>query len=1475
MRKNPFRLFSKGRVFNAADWLAFAVATLVTLVVYCCTLGPSVGLEDSGELATASAHLGVPHPPGYPFWSVCTWLFCKIFGFVTYMGHPTPAWAVSLASAVFGAFAAGCTAMLICRSAQDFLGLNASDATLDDPNEGGGAMRWLCFGGAVGGALAFAFSPVEWSQATIVEIYSLNSLFLMWVLLLSYKWMRKPSDATLWATAFIFGLGLTNYQVLLFAIAPLAVIIALRNIPLFRDFALFIIPALLTFQVLDVGNLDRAQYGMERDSIAKHAPAGMSDLDYAVALSGPYFEYVLKEPNTFANYKGRVQDSLKQLRGQREATDAVQAKAQKQQRIATEAHLRMLEEVERLAKTLPADQRKKMIASGASREVAGRTTAAPWGAGLVLSLVLLVGSFLASLALRAKGRMRPAFLAALGGGGGSVALMLLSSVVGGSTELVWSGAELAQAPLLSPRSYVMVAAWAAASAVASIAGVAAPTPTHRKRCLIASIACALVAAVVAFIVSVPSFDLASAFGYGGEPYVWAKSTFLFLAVVVALFALASFVKDGLFYAIPVAGFHLAVFILLRNGAMNGLTHPATWWFWWPFAWNFVVMALVWNILPNGRSVVGAAFFTQLGVAFYAYMPIVSDLRNPPMNWGYPRTWDGFKHAITRGQYEQIKAEEFASFGAFWDFFKVQMGHYFSDVKMQFTDFLAFLALVPFACWRLFVKGGGRRWAVRLLWGVTAVLGLLLVLELSGASGSGAALLEEALLSVLGALALCGCLIVGVKQFLFRPAVALRHFIERCRAKGERAPLVALGVLAGELLVVPLVLVVQFGTGGKAAALIFVWLAVMASLIVNLRVLLRTLRAWRKGGFGLGFEARDVTQQWLISSGACFLMMSVLLIILAKVVGDVQDGFIQKVKFISSHAMIALWIGYGLVCVAALLFRFVPARLRKPLVVPAVLVLSLGAALPPIYQNYAGDISSPDSVVFQLGGAEQNGHTFGWQFGAYQLDGAKAIRAQIEADEEPLPDPEWPAPMEDHAFFFGGTDPGRFVPTYMIYSANYRPDVYLITQNALADGTYMSVERDLYGDEIWIPSTSDNSRAFEEFTTRLTPEEEALYGVDKSNGRVQVTGANSVMKINEILARMMFDNNRDRHAFYIEESYPMDWMYDYLTPHGLIMKVERNPHQTRGGTKGDKVSSVDWAALKRKDMDFWDWYTRRLLDDPMFRRDFAAQKSFAKLRSAIAGLYLRLPPALGTESGFQAYRESCLLAPISPESTFHYMQIQWMNRQADASRCFIVDTSALNVIEDMLDFIDRMDPNNRRTSPKMGFNWREMVAVWRAYFAAEEDFAKAGAQATAAQAYRFAQATASVARFDRRWTNPGVAIPFNDRAATLMAAALPLLTDAGEIEQATLLLANSRKFGKEILQGRQRYMRLTRGRSTTALDIATVKAYYWLGDKTNAFNLLGVLINGKPKEIERACQSDADLRTIVNALNEAYRKMKKE
>ncbi len=1005
------------RFFTKLDWAAFWTAGLLAFAVYFFTLGPSVGLEDSGELATAGAHLGVPHPPGYPFWTLCSWIFCKVFFWVTYMGHPTPAWAISCFSAVAGALAAACTAMLICRSSRDFI---------TEDGDAPGVPGALAFGGGVAGALTFALSPVEWSQSTIVEIYSLNALFLMWVFLLSYRWMRSPSDKTLFFTAFVFGLGLTNYQVLLFAIVPLAIIIAMRNIGLFRDVFVYLIPAGLTWQLLKIGCLYRAEAAMSSNAISKHMPV----------LS---------------------------------------------------------------------------------------TTSCPSGLFVTLAVVLVIAA-LVYAAVKRDGGEKTIHCVLWTGGAGAVLMFAGATIF--TTSNTWEGVSAAVAPLVEPSRYAVLASFALMSVVSAAAS--ALSGERYGKWFYASIAFS-VAAIFCALAVPQAGDL----GYHGVQFPWAKSTLVFISLVAALFAICAFLPKGLSFAIPVAGLHIALFILLGRGAMNGLTHPCSWWFWWPVVWNFILLALAWITLPNGRSVAGAVFFTQLGVSFYVYMPIVSDLRNPPMNWGYPRTWEGFKHALMRAQYEAIGVPSFHSVSEFFSFVGKQMMHYLGDVRVQFTDLLLFF--VPVA----FVSG---HWVV-----------------------------------------------------------SARH--------------------------------------------------------------------------------RKTFWQWMGAAAACFMMMSLLLILLANVKGDIQDGFIQKVKFISSHAMIALWIGYGLVFAGALALKFLVrgAEADSPCAVRRGRSFALGYAAVavvvafayPVIQNW-----TDDRMVFELGGCEQNGHTFGWQFGAYQLEGASAIEQQLVADEEPLPDPSYPPAMEKHALFFGGTDPGRFVPTYMIYSADYRPDVYLITQNALADDTYMSVERDLYGDEIWIPSKEDSAEAFNIYVDEVQRGVRPANGDLKiENGRVQVTGALGVMEINGILTKMMFDHEKANRAFYIEESYVIPWMYAYLVPHGLVMKIEKDPC---------RVSEKRAA----QDADFWDWYVRRLLDDPMYRRDFAAQKSFSKLRSAIAGLHAR---EHRMRDASQAYREACLLYPISPEAVFRYAQETLLPRRR------------WDVVLELMDMTDALDPNNRRTK-----NMREYV-----------------------------------------------------------------------------------------------------------------------------------------------------------------------
>src|SRR6478609_4005085 len=96
-------------LFRRWDWIAFWITAVVIFAGYFYTLAPDVTLEDSGELATASYYAGVPHPPGYPVWTVYTWLFTVLFPF------KNVAWRVSLSSAVAGAISCGMLGLIVSR----------------------------------------------------------------------------------------------------------------------------------------------------------------------------------------------------------------------------------------------------------------------------------------------------------------------------------------------------------------------------------------------------------------------------------------------------------------------------------------------------------------------------------------------------------------------------------------------------------------------------------------------------------------------------------------------------------------------------------------------------------------------------------------------------------------------------------------------------------------------------------------------------------------------------------------------------------------------------------------------------------------------------------------------------------------------------------------------------------------------------------------------------------------------------------------------------------------------------------------------------------------------------------------------------------------------------------------------------------------------------------------------------------------
>jgi len=57
-------------LFRRIDWLTFFITFVIVWAGYYLTMAPELTLEDSGELATGSYYAGIPHPPGYPVWTI-------------------------------------------------------------------------------------------------------------------------------------------------------------------------------------------------------------------------------------------------------------------------------------------------------------------------------------------------------------------------------------------------------------------------------------------------------------------------------------------------------------------------------------------------------------------------------------------------------------------------------------------------------------------------------------------------------------------------------------------------------------------------------------------------------------------------------------------------------------------------------------------------------------------------------------------------------------------------------------------------------------------------------------------------------------------------------------------------------------------------------------------------------------------------------------------------------------------------------------------------------------------------------------------------------------------------------------------------------------------------------------------------------------------------------------------------------------
>ncbi|MGD0813767.1 MAG: hypothetical protein ABSA83_09200, partial [Verrucomicrobiota bacterium] len=217
-----------------------------------------------------------------------------------------------------------------------------------------------------------------------------------------------------------------------------------------------------------------------------------------------------------------------------------------------------------------------------------------------------------------------------------------------------------------------------------------------------------------------------------------------------------------------------------------------------------------------------------------------------------------------------------------------------------------------------------------------------------------------------------------------------------------------------------------------------------------------------------------------------------------------------------------------------------------------------------------------------------------------------------------------------------------------------------------------------------------------------------------NGQIQVSGQASVMGINGLLAKVIFDKNPG-HEFYEEESFPLDWMYPHLTPFGVIMKINREPVPEITQDMIDKDHAF-WSRFSERTIGNWITYDTSVKDvcawaenvylrhyfggftgDRKFVRDDDAQKAFSKSRCSVAGSVYQWrsdnshSPAekerMTKEAEF-ALKQAFAYCPYSPEAVFQFTD--WL---INAKR---VDDALL-----ILKTCRKLDPYNRQVNGWIG------------------------------------------------------------------------------------------------------------------------------------------------------------------------------
>jgi transmembrane protein TMEM260 (protein O-mannosyltransferase) len=176
------------------SYLAAGIATALVLVLYLLTLAPSTAMWDTSEYIAAAYIMGLPHPPGNPF-------FVLLGRFFTLLPiAPSIGARVNILAAICSAVSAGAWFLITERVLVSWLD-----------------HRWQRIVGGSIAALIGATAFTVWSQSVVNEkVYTVALAGVAIIAWLTVRWCDEPdgpkADRLLVLIAYLLGLGYANHM---------------------------------------------------------------------------------------------------------------------------------------------------------------------------------------------------------------------------------------------------------------------------------------------------------------------------------------------------------------------------------------------------------------------------------------------------------------------------------------------------------------------------------------------------------------------------------------------------------------------------------------------------------------------------------------------------------------------------------------------------------------------------------------------------------------------------------------------------------------------------------------------------------------------------------------------------------------------------------------------------------------------------------------------------------------------------------------------------------------------------------------------------------------------------------------------------------------------------------------------------------------------------------------------------------------